>query len=357
MPRYLDSSLFMLDGQGATPWYESPDIVIDGSNEAVANVDNNLTAHPRMHPAGDFNGTRARLQVYCCEPGLATPNDPRYAALIHDSINLSGTDPNFAKLGKTALKTAGDPGTDYKFKWHFTPDTGMPPQVPALAIGHKCLIARIYADADSGSAPNDFLISDDHEVQHNIETVLVATQLASELEEADAAGAGMPAAGLVQTKPLGLNKEGLFEFRVNTTAIGKRPEEVTLRATWVNPTPARAKRLVPILKRTHAFKGFARQRPRKFALHFGTPRGQLPPPKERPPDVVKAHKTTDHTHVKGKPTFEAKVKLRPNRVARFGLTADLRNTRVGLAHVFALEQFGPKGHRDGGLTVIFLRVR
>jgi hypothetical protein len=345
---YVDQALWMQDGIAPTPWYLSPDLVIP-NDEAQAGA-NPVQARIRMHPTFDFNGTRARYQVFCSEPSMAIPSNGAYNALIHDSATLLVGDPLLPKLGKTALKTAGNAGTAYNFTWTLGP--GAIGSIPALTIGHKCLIARLWSAADP--APTAFnVFAEEHEVQRNIQIVASSMKAKSE----GAAGAGMPPAGMREGKPLGGGRERLWEFRVNTTAVGRRVEKALWRATWLNRRPrGELKRVVAILKRRPGFAGLAEAPLPRFGLRVDIPKEQLPSI-DQDPYVPEVLHVDDATGVeRGDPTYGVVVALLPRIVARVGVTADLRTTPVGHAHVIALEQLGPRGRIDGGTLVVFHRV-
>jgi hypothetical protein len=183
--------------------------------------------------------------------------------------------------------------------------------------------------------------------------------------ESDAAGAGAGHAGAMLEQLLGPNKNGLFEFRVDTTTRTKRAEKVTVRATWpARHSPAERKRLITLLRRHHrGFKDLAEERPGSFAFSVEIPKAELPHFKGIRTYIPRVLEVTDRSKAKtGNPRYDAVIALqgardRRRKLARLAFVADIRETQPGFAHVFHLEQLGPKGRRLGGLTVIFLRVR
>jgi hypothetical protein len=336
--------LFMRDGIPPAPWWESPDISLPG-DEAVVGTQT-VTVIGRKRP-GTMSASQVRVEAYIANPGLQL-NPPK-----------PGNVPFTRKIGQvdipvSSLDAAG-------------PTTGVTaPIAPALVIpattanpddafgiGHRCLIARIYP---KGFIPPTSTFTPDveeHEVQNNLYVVLVASNAA-----ADAGGAGQGGAGARGQKRIGLNEDGLFEFRLDTTTRTSRAEQVTLRAIWVNAHPAaELRRLLPILRETRGFRGLARQRPRKFAFRIKIPEKDLPHRKGQRPYFPTLLRVKDRSSVQeGDPQYDSIIRLQPNKIARVGFTADLVNSRVGLAHVFHLEQIGPNRRRHGGATLIFIRV-
>jgi hypothetical protein len=56
------------------------------------------------------------------------------------------------------------------------------------------------------------------------------------------------------------------------------------------------------------------------------------------------------------PSYEVDVDLDPGQAMRVGFRVDLRRTARGEAQVFHLQQLGPTKTRQGGLTLLLLKV-
>ena len=314
-PADTQDALFMDDGP-ASAWWDSPDIWINTPGGTVADEGAN-TINLRLHLAREktFADSQAEVEVFVGNPSLVmTPTA--------GTVNLGSV-----LVAKTAFPAGGG-----------TKDAQLPWTVPAnptgiVGAGHRCLIARVYPF--SSSKPSDFqVVADQHEAQRNICIVSCGT------EGGGAGGAGGGLAGAPGGEPMGPGDDGLWEFRVDTTALGKRAERVTLRVTRPPAlAPERLKAIRTLLKRSH-FRGFAKQPPKKFLLEA----------------VGKAAVDDVRESMTAKPKFELDVKLQPKRMVRFGLKVDMSKTSRGQAQVFELEQIGSKKKVQGGVTVVLVKV-
>jgi hypothetical protein len=344
--------LFMDDGP---VWWESPDVTIPNDQAAVGS--NTVTVRGHKKP-GPSPSSVIRVEAFLCNPYVGPMIPGQTNVFKIGQVNIPATDLDTAgpAMGVTQTLTLTIP----------TPPAN-PTQTqkddPLFAPSHRCLMARIFP-SNFNPTPAAFTpATEQHEVQHNIEVVLVAMDMET---MSKAAGAGAGHGGAMREDLLGPNADGLFEFRVDTTTRTKRAEKVTLRATWAaTHTPEDRKRLTTILRRHHrGFKGLAEERPRRFAFSTEIPRGELPHFKGIKPNMPKVVKVTDRSKAaKGNLRYDAVIALQgavakgPRKLARLAFLADVRDMQVGFAQVFHLEQLGAKGNREGGLTVIFLRIR
>jgi hypothetical protein len=339
----LNNRLFMKDGN---PWYMSPDVTLPGNQANVG--PNTVTVVGRKNP-GAFEGENVKIDAFICNPGFQMkPGNVPYTQPI-GSVTIAVPDLDAAGPATGVSKTLP------------TLNIPTPPATPtqmqkddAKGPGHRCLIARIYR---FGIAPPTAVftpITEQHEVQCNICVVQCSQDGAD-----DAAGAGAGDVGTAGGKPLGPNEDGLFEFRLDTTTRTMRPERVTLRGVWPAKHPApQLEELTAIMRRVRRFRGFADERPGRFAFRFDIPKAELPRRRGQPAYIPRVNRIVDKSGAKrGNPTFDALVTLQPKRQARVGFVADLSTTPVGRAQVFRLEQIGPQGRSHGGVTLIFLRVR
>ncbi len=312
-----DTCIFMeaVSGDGGVhnsggAWWLSPDIQLTGPTSGPDKADPgaanpvDVTLHNKggscKLPAGTESVT---IELWAANPSLAmAPNLPNSTVHI-DSIGM----PIFG-LGAVA---------SHQFLW--TPPTGLPASDPQ-APGHKCLIARSYADPLTPSATSFFAPDDPHVAQHNICIV----------------PCGGP--GAVQ-RP---HTCGLDVTTVNPDM--RQAQTVKWRALLdLNPSKFVLDVVLRRLKKTKGFERLAKKPPRgfRFQLH----------------DLSKP-KITDHTKPKGKQpaTYEAVLTLKAAQVARFAFIADLTGAPLGEAFIFHLTQVGANGHAQGGLTVVILAV-
>ncbi len=315
-----DSCTFMesIAGDGgvhnaAGVWWLSPDIQLtgpmSGADRADPGVVNTVDATLHAVPGNMCNlpaGTESlTLELWVANPSLVmAPNNPASTKEI-DAI------------GMQLLPNGGS--ATYRFQW--TPPLGAAATDPE-APGHKCLIARAFADPLVPSTSGFFAPDDRHVAQHNICVVPCGGPGA----------ARKPAAGC-----------SLDVTTVNPDA--RKRQKARLRAV-VDRDPNKAVRDV-VLKRLKATKGFARLSPtppRRFEIELHDF------PKARTRVVDKA---------KGKlkaPRYDVEITLAPAQLIRFRFAADLSGTKLGNAHIFHLTHGASTGHAQGGLTVVMLPV-
>ena len=309
-----DTSTFMeaVAGDGGTHntagvWWLSPDIQLIGSvsgpDKADPGVDNivNVTLHSAGQNGSLPPGTESlSIELWVANPSLAmAPNNAASTRHI-DSIGMQ-------------LLPNG--GTE-TYQFHWVPPQGIAATDPE-ASGHKCLIARSYADPLIPSNMSFFAPEDRHVAQHNICIV--------------------PCGG-----PGAVRKPGACSQTVTTINPDfKGPQRTHLRAVF-DQDPSRAIREI-IAKRLKHVKGFAR-------LSTKPPRGfriEIPEfPKAKAVDKSKGGKT---------PSFDVDLVLNPGQLVQLRFVADLSATKLGEAHVFHLTQTGPAGPQ-GGLTVVMLPI-
>jgi hypothetical protein len=319
---------------GSPNWWESLDIWLSGADPGVAQPGaNTINVRTHLLAGKTFTQSQANCDVYVGNPSLVmTPTAGTIAIgsiLFPKAGYPSGGGPQVQTIGWTVPATPSSP-------------------TAIDAPGHRCLIARVYPFGTG--TPSDFQVpTDQHEGQRNI-------FIAASSNDGSAGGAGAGTAGTQEGKPMGPNEDGLWEFRVDTTARTRKPGRVIVRAEWANQVSgAELKRLLALLKKRRGFERLAKEPPPSFGFQFKLPARELPPAKIRfIPKVLEAGPKESKD---GVPRYEARIMLRPRRISRIGVTADLRKTPVGQAQVFHVEQIGFRGRREGGLTVIFLRVR
>jgi hypothetical protein len=346
-PRYpgdTQDALFMDDG--IVHWYLSPDIGLNGFGGTTASEGNN-TVNLRVHLAAGktFTASQADVEVFVGNPSITmTPTT---------TVRIGSV-----QVPKTDFPTGGG-AKETSLPWTVTVDPADPDR--GDQPGHRCLIARVYPFG-SGK-PNDFQVpTDTHEAQLNISIV------ASGGDGPTTAGAGAGMTGTVKGEALGPAEDGLWTFMADTaTPSEDRPERVTVRATWANELPlAELLQIAPVLKEL-GFQGFAKAPPETFALTFERKGGilEVRGPSEASlralrtvwelPDSVRTLTRPPITGRQG-PFHEVDLELEPKRSLRSAFRVDLRASARGEAQAFHLEQFGYKGERQGGLTLVFVQV-
>ena len=312
-----DTCTFMeaVSGDGGThnvnsAWWLSPDIQLTGPTSGPDKADPgaantvDVTLHNRAGNCRLPPGTESiTLELWMGNPSLAmAPNIA--ASTVHiDSIGMT-----IFGLGATAT---------HQFTW--TPPTGVPASDPQ-APGHKCLIARCYADPLTPSASSFFAPDDPHVAQHNICIV----------------PCGGP--GAVR-RP---HTCGIDVTTINPDV--KKGQTVKWRAVLdLEPKKFVHDVVLERLRKTKGFDRLAKKAPRGFTLRLA--------------DGTKA-KLTDRTKPSGTrvPRFEADVRLRAAQVVRFAFIADLSDAALGEAYIFHLTQVGANRRPQGGLTVVVLAV-
>jgi hypothetical protein len=304
-----------VSGDGGThnasgAWWLSPDIQLVGSvsgmDKADPGVDNTIdvTLHAAAGNCVLPPGTESlTIDLYVANPSLAmAPNNSASTKHI-DSIGMP-------------LLSAGGSETH---QFHWVPPTGLPPADPQ-SPGHKCLIARCYADPLTPSNSNFFAPDDRHVAQHNICIV----------------PCGGPGAA---TKPAGC---GLDVTTVNPDV--RKAQRTRLRATVdLDPDKYVLEVVLKRLRKTPGFSRLSTAPPRAFQLEVA--------------GFAKAKaKVTDRTKQKRTPLYESEVTLEPGQVIGLRFAADLRGAKLGDAYIFHLTQHGPDAQAQGGLTVVFMAI-
>ena len=283
----------------------SPDIQLTGptsglgkadpGEDNVVDVTYRATANGAV-PAGTESLT---IELYAANPSLVmAPDNPQSTAHV-DSI------------GQPLLA----PGGSRTFQFHWTPPTGLPASDPQ-APGHKCLIARAYADPLTPGPSNFFLPQDQHVAQHNICIV----------------PCGGPGAA---TKPAGCGTT------VTTANVSTTLQKARIRAT-LDTDPSKVVREIVIahLKRVKGFQRLAAKGPKSFGFTF---------------EGVRARPLAIPRLSKGK-IVESEVPLGPGQVLSFRFAADLSGGRLGEAHIFHLTHATAAGGVQGGLTAVLLPI-
>ena len=283
----------------------SPDIQLTGPTSGIGKADpgedNIVDVTYRATANGTVpSGTESlSIELYAANPSLVmAPNNPQSTAHL-DSI------------GQPLLA----PGDSRTIQFHWVPPTGLPASDPQ-APGHKCLIARAYADPLTPSAQNFFLPEDPHVAQHNICIV----------------PCGGPGAA---TRPAGCGTT------VTTANVWNKPQKARIRAT-LDTDPSKTVREIAIahLKRVKGFQRLATKGPKGFGFTFGGVRARpVAPPKISKGTVV-----------------ESEVPLEPGQVVSFRFAANLAGGRLGEAHIFHLTHATAPGGVQGGLTVVLLSI-
>lgn len=287
-------------------WWLSPDVELTGSvsgaDKADPGVDNvvDVTFHAALTGAL-FSGTESiTIELWVANPSLVmAPNNAASTRHV-DSIGMP-------------LVT---PGGSASYQFHWVPPTGLAPDDPE-APGHKCLVARSYADPLTPSGTSFFAPDDRHVAQHNICIV----------------PCGAPGAA---RKPAGC---GLQVTTINPDV--QKAQKTRLRAS-LDAEPSRHVRefVLKRLKKTRGFARLAPKPPRGFGFRF---------------EGVKA-KAADRSRSGRGRDYEAELALEPGQLIRFEFAADLRGGKLGDAHIFHLTQAGPDRRIQGGLTVVFLAI-
>src|SRR5262249_22156859 len=216
-------------------WWLSPDIALTGSvsgpDKPDPGVDN--TVDVTLHSSGGQctlpPGTESlTIELWVANPSLVmAPNNPASTTHI-DSIGMQ----LFSGAGSAT------------HQFHWVPPQGLPASDPQ-APGHKCLIARGYADPLIPSNTSFFAPDDRHVAQHNICIV----------------PCGGPGAA---RRPSGC---GQTVTTVNPDV--KKAQRARLRAVLdADPAPAVRKIVVDRLKHVKGFARLAPSPPRRFQIQL-----------------------------------------------------------------------------------------
>ncbi|OLE53917.1 MAG: hypothetical protein AUG51_10665 [Acidobacteria bacterium 13_1_20CM_3_53_8] len=300
-------------------WWLSPDIKLTGPTSGLDKADPGqlnpveVTCHRKAAGSNCVTpgGETITIQLWVGNPSLAmTPDNPASTFLVQ-SIGH-----DFPAEGASATQ---------EFDW--TPPDGLPADNPQSS-GHKCLIARAYPDSLTPSAKKFFVPGDPHVAQHNICIV--------------------PCGG-----PGAAKRPGPCGFKVLTLNLNaEQIETVILRAAGdLNPSKFVRTVVLERLEKTQGFRRLATRPPRGFKFLL--------------PDFPKAE-VTDRTRpgclaglfgIGFRPSYEAKVELRPGQLISFTFLADLTGASFGDAYIFHLTQTGAAdASAQGGLTIVMVSV-
>jgi len=293
-------------------WWLSPDIQLtgptSGADKADPGVSNTVDVTIHSAPGNSCNlpaGTESlSLELWVANPSLVmAPNNSASTAHI-DSIGMQLM-PN---------------GGSESYQFHWTPPQGAPPTDPQSS-GHKCLIARAYADPLIPSDMSFFAPDDRHVAQHNICIV----------------PCGGPGA---VTRPSG----GCTLDVLTVNPDMKKPQKTRLRAVLdLNPDPFVRDVVLKRLKRTKGFGRLSPVPPRRFEIRLRDV------PKARVIDQTKGGKNVA-------PSYEVEIVLEAAQLIGLRFAADLSGGKIGDAHIFHLTHVGAEGQVHGGLTVVMLPV-
>ena len=264
----------------------SPDILLTGPTSGIGKADPgedntvDVTFHASANGTVPAGTESLSIELYAANPSLVmAPNNPQSTFHV-DSF------------GQPLLA----PGGSATLQFHWVPPVGVAASDPQ-APGHKCLVARAYADPLTPSPSNFFLPQDPHVAQHNICIV----------------PCGGPGAA---TKPAGCGTT------VTTANVWPTLQKARIRAT-LDTDPSKVVREIVIahLKRVKGFQRLAAKGPKSFGFTFGDVR------RVRPLAVPRLSK--------GK-VVESEVPLEPGQVLAFRFAADLSGGKLGEAHIFHL---------------------
>lgn len=318
---YTENCLFLEASPGdggvhdaSSTWWLSPDVDIiaptagQGTGPRASgdpDVDNRIGV--RLHKKSDCTGLtsqRVFVDVFVGDPSLAMTRGAN-TKWVHPP-GTSASDPS-AKVSVTAL--ASGSSTEYLI-WRLPYATS-----GIEAPGHKCLIAQIYQEDDT--PPSNFgMPTEPHTAQHNITICPCAS----------------PCGQVIQT-----------------TAPGKKPEMVSIKALFEGDPSQRVDRMARALIQAAKIKDFRRIRtvpPPSFGFVF--------PPKLGA--KIRDFKATSRRESKQPPNCTASLSLRPGKAVSFRLVTDLAFASFGDAFIFHVVQTGQNRQPQGGLTVVFLRT-
>lgn len=297
-------------------WWLSPDIKLNGPGG------------PDKAEPGHLNVIEvfAHTKAGECQMPFATESITVEVWAGNPSLVMAPDNPASAvRIGGLGMPPPS-PGTAASVQIDWTPPAGLPPEDPQ-GSGHKCIVARCFAEPLVPSADDFYVPEDQHVAQRNICVV----------------PCGAPGAAKVPG-PCGLDIT-----TVNPSRGGR--EEVTIRAEF-DARPSKHVRNVVLesLGRTPGFTRIAAEPPRAFRFRL--------------PDFPKAEYSGAGRGgclgmllgMRGAPVFEARVPMEPAQFTRFNFTADLTGAALGEAHVFHLTHVGEDGRVRGGLTAVMLAV-
>jgi hypothetical protein len=296
---------------GAGIWWLSPDIQLVGPTSGADKADPGVvnTVDVTLHNHGGNCSRPAGTESITLELWMGNPSLAMAPNIAASTVYIDGVGMTVFGLGTTAT---------HQFTW--TPPAGVPASDPQ-SPGHKCLIARCYADPLTPSANSFFAPDDPHVAQHNICVVPCG---------------GPGAAKRPQTC-------GIDVTTINPDA--KKSQTVKWRAVLdLNPDKFVHDVVIERLRKTKGFDRLAKKPPRGFTFRLG--------------DVTKA-KHTDRSKSgsdKRAPSYEVEVGLKAGQVVRFAFIADLSEAALGEAYIFHLTQVGANRRAQGGLTAVILAV-
>jgi hypothetical protein len=323
---YNENCLFLEANTGdggvhdaTTAWWLSPDVDIiaptagQGTGPRAAGdppVDNTIQVrlHKKLTGCTGFSSNQVFVDVFVGDPSLAMSRSTNTKKVVQPG-RIAG-DPTEV-VAATDL-SGGNKTINVTWRLAFA-SSGIE------APGHKCLVAQIYQADDT--APDTFgLATEQHTAQHNITICRCAS----------------PCGQLIQT-----------------TAPGRKAETVTIRAFVDLKPTARVVRITRSLIKAARITGFRRIRtaaPPHFKFEF--------------PERLRA-KTRDYKAPYSKsrqessqpPKCTATVKLQPGRSIKFRLLTDLEFAEFGDAFIFHVIQTGENRRPQGGLTVVFIRLK
>jgi hypothetical protein len=328
-----------LHKEASTPgytWWESPDILLNAGTVndgfAITGQQNEVAVRPHHNegcpvPIGPGGARKVKVDIYSCTPFMTTPLGP-LSQYVHkigtDLLPDTDVDPN----GVITTVSAD------RFDHSVGPWT---PSVPASstlgandpqANGHKCLIARVYAN---GATPdtNHFHVPDDpHYAQRNI-TIQAVSNVAGQMAKSD-------------TQPMGFDRRShLWHFGTLVGNREKRVATVRLQLTW-DPKPPRP--LLDEVRRFFKRHELAFERFSNPPKKFGIPVRSLP----------KGAKVTDHSHSGKGRTWEATVKFKRREYRVVPVQFDLSNLQRGDAVFLHGLTFEAHGRVTGGITWVLL---
>lgn len=328
-----------LHKEASTPgyqWWESPDILLNAGTVndgfAITGQSNDVAVRPHHNegcqvPLGPGGARKVKVDIYSCTPFMTTPLGP-----LSQYVHKIGTD----ILLDTEVDGNGvtnPPSTD-----HFDHTVGpWTPSVPTSstlgandpqANGHKCLIARVYANGATPDTAKFHVPDDPHYAQRNITIQAVSNRLGASSKS--------------DVQPMGADRKSkMWQFPTLVGNRQKRVATVRLEIAWV-PKPSRP--LLAELQRFFKRHELPFERFSNPPKGFGIPLHSLP----------KGAKVNDQSHGGKRPTWEATVKFKRREYRVVPVQFDLSNLHRGDAVLLHGLTHEAHGRVTGGITWVLL---
>jgi hypothetical protein len=303
-------------------WWLNPNLVMAGSDSGLvipgsANT-TNITVSWKSECALEQDDANALLDLYITNSGPSMTLEPGSTGLTTvaaQQLALTAVSPpQFLAPGDlNQLNSVGpwDPAG----------------QIPAIAHGHECLLARIYPNTFTFPLPENissYPAVDSHYAQRNVW--------------------------------VGPSEGKFFKLGIGNGTLLREPQLVAIQAVPdVNPNPIVLAAVLPGLQALPGFKQISTTPLRSVGLNVSAFRSEHESLLERILQwiehvVLEVIRDLEHKAAQAGGT-SVRVVLPPNFFAKFDFTADLAGATPGNGYIYHLTQVNGMGRPCGGLTV------